>query len=141
MFGADTIVRNDIRILPALLEKEDSGLTLMMRELGRMLLDIWNRTEATIEQMNDRLKCFARESDLCRRLLLIGVAEICVCTTLNPVRFRTVFFGIEMALCHALKMCGFSRASPFGWRVDHLCMCGIYRHSSNSLLFCNGDGA
>ncbi|WP_407971333.1 IS110 family transposase [Burkholderia pyrrocinia] len=58
-------------VLPSLLEKEDSGLTSMMRDLGRMLLDMWNRTEATIEQMNDRLKCLARESDLCRRLQTI----------------------------------------------------------------------
>ncbi|UXU85266.1 MULTISPECIES: IS110 family transposase [Burkholderia] len=58
-------------VLPSLLEKEDSGLTPMMRDLGRMLLDMWNRTEATIEQMNDRLKCLARESDLCRRLQTI----------------------------------------------------------------------
>ncbi|MGT0246457.1 IS110 family transposase [Burkholderia pyrrocinia] len=58
-------------VLPSLLEKEDSGLTPMMRDLGRMLLDMWNRAEATIEQMNDRLKCLARESDLCRRLQTI----------------------------------------------------------------------
>ncbi|ODV40790.1 hypothetical protein AWV79_04245 [Cupriavidus sp. UYMMa02A] len=36
--------------LPALLEDDDSGLTPMLRDLGRMLLDMWNRTEATKQQ-------------------------------------------------------------------------------------------
>ncbi|GAB6852465.1 IS110 family transposase [Paraburkholderia kururiensis] len=69
-------------VLPSLLEKEDSGLTPMMRDLGRMLLDMWNRTEATIEQMNDRLKCLARESDLCRRLQTIPGVGILLSTAI-----------------------------------------------------------
>ncbi|RQS05926.1 transposase [Burkholderia sp. Bp8998] len=69
-------------VLPALLEKEDSGLTPMMRDLGRMLLDMWNRTESTIEQMNDRLKCLARESDLCRRLQTIPGVGVLLSTAI-----------------------------------------------------------
>ncbi|UVE70059.1 IS110 family transposase (plasmid) [Burkholderia pyrrocinia] len=69
-------------VLPALLENEDSGLTPMMRDLGRMLLDMWNRTEATIEQMNDRLKCLARESDLCRRLQTIPGVGVLLSTAI-----------------------------------------------------------
>ena len=69
-------------VLPSLLEKEDSGLTPMMRDLGRMLLDMWNRTEATIEQINDRLKCLARESDLCRRLQTIPGVGILLSTAI-----------------------------------------------------------
>ncbi|KVQ98666.1 transposase [Burkholderia ubonensis] len=69
-------------ILPALFEKEDSGLTPMMRELGHMLLDMWNRTEATIEQMDDRLKRLARESDLCRRLQTIPGVGVLLSTAI-----------------------------------------------------------
>ncbi|WP_233874576.1 IS110 family transposase [Paraburkholderia adhaesiva] len=57
--------------LPTLLENDDSGLTPMMRDLGRMLLDMWNSTEATLEQMNNRITRLSRESELCRRLQTI----------------------------------------------------------------------
>ena len=69
-------------VLPALLEKEDAGLTPMMRDLGHMLLDMWNHTETTIEQMNDRLKCLSRESDLCRRLQTIPGVGVLLSTAI-----------------------------------------------------------
>ncbi|RQR44354.1 IS110 family transposase [Burkholderia sp. Bp9140] len=69
-------------VLPSLLEKEDSGLTPTMRDLGHMLLDMWNRTEATIEQMNDRLKRLARESDRCRRLQTIPGVGVLLSTAI-----------------------------------------------------------
>lgn len=79
-------------VLPMLLEDEQSGLSPMMRDLGRMLLDMWKRTEATIEQMNERLKRLARESELCRRLQTIpGVGVLLSSAIVSAIADASTF--------------------------------------------------
>ncbi|WP_083706108.1 MULTISPECIES: IS110 family transposase [Burkholderiaceae] len=76
----------------------------IMRNLGHMLLDMWKRTEATIEQMNERLKRLARESELCRRLQTIAgvgvllssaiVSAIADASTFNRARDLAAWVGL-----------------------------------------------
>jgi transposase len=58
-------------VLPRLLSDDDAGLTPMMRELIRLVLEMWNHTERAIDELNHRLEQLARQSDMCRRLQTI----------------------------------------------------------------------
>jgi len=55
-------------VLPQLLADDRSDLTPMMRDLGRLTLEMWNRTEQAIKELNARISQLAGSSDICRRL-------------------------------------------------------------------------
>jgi len=55
-------------VLPRLLADESVELTPMMRDLGQLLLQMWNHTEQAIQELNGRIERLARSSDLCQRL-------------------------------------------------------------------------
>lgn len=69
-------------VLPRLLADEQSPLTPMMRDLGRLLLDMWMQTEATIKEMNRRLDQLARDSELCQRLQSIPGVGVLLSTAI-----------------------------------------------------------
>jgi len=64
-------------IVPQLLANEAGNLTPMMRDVGQVLMQMWNATEAAIEDLNARILKLARASDVCKRLQTIpGVGPL-----------------------------------------------------------------
>jgi transposase len=51
-----------------LLADDTSVLTPMMRDLGRLTLDMWNHTEQAIKDLNSRIQQLSNSSELCKRL-------------------------------------------------------------------------
>lgn len=62
--------------------REDADLTPMMRDLGRLLLQMWSQTEQIIEELNARIGHLARGSDLCRRLQTIPGVGVLLATAI-----------------------------------------------------------
>ena len=69
-------------VLPGLLEREDAELTPMMRDLGRLLLQMWNQIEQIIEELNGRIGRLAKGSDLCQRLQTIPGVGVLLATAI-----------------------------------------------------------
>jgi transposase len=51
-----------------LLADDTTVLTPMMRDLGRLTLDMWNHTEQAIKDLNSRIQQLSSSSELCKRL-------------------------------------------------------------------------
>ena len=64
-------------VVPGLLADDQGELTPMMRDVGRVLVQTWQVTEAAIEELNIRIQSLARSSELCVRLQSIpGVGPL-----------------------------------------------------------------
>ena len=64
-------------VVPSLLADDQAELTPMMRDVGRVLVQTWQATEAAIEELNNRIQHLARSSELCQRLQTIpGVGPL-----------------------------------------------------------------
>ena len=76
-------------VLPQLLADDRSELTPMMRDLGRLTLEMWNRTEQAIKELNARIAQLASSSDLCRRLQSVpGVGPLLATAIVTSIRQR-----------------------------------------------------
>lgn len=64
----------------------------MMRDLVRMMLQMWEHTENAITELNRRIKKLAGESDLCRRLQTIpGVGPLLATALVSAVGNAAAF--------------------------------------------------
>jgi len=64
-------------VVPDLLADDQGELTPMMRDVGRVMVQMWQATEAALEELNVRIQHLARSSELCRRLQTIpGVGPL-----------------------------------------------------------------
>ena len=78
--------------LPKLLDTETSGLSPMMRDLVRSVLQMWEHTEQAIEQLNAQIKALARGSDVCPRLQTIpGVGPLLATALVSAIGNATAF--------------------------------------------------
>jgi len=68
-------------VVPRLLADEAAELTPMMREIGRLLLQMWQATEVVIDDLKNRIQQLARSSELCQRLQTIpGIGPLLATT-------------------------------------------------------------
>lgn len=58
-------------VVPRLVADDQSDLNPLMREVGQVLLRVWQATESAIAELNARIQSLAASSEMCQRLQTI----------------------------------------------------------------------